>query len=148
LGLMPFPYGVSPAEAKYEGTGGTNATLGGWHLSLNPNSEKLAAAVELLQVMTSDEFYLDIFELTGSTPPKPALFESEQAREVDVMNRYLKTLRFQSEHQWVHPINPLWETQSSRIGSEFHACLNREKSPEDAVAAAQEDVEAAERVGV
>ncbi|WP_440767069.1 ABC transporter substrate-binding protein [Natronorubrum sp. DTA7] len=148
LGLMPFPYGVSEADAKYSGTGGTNATLGGWHLSLNPNSEHLAAAVELIQVMTSDEFYLDIFEFTGSTPPKPELFESDQAQEVDIMNRYLDTLQLQSENQWVHPINPIWDTQSSRIASEFHACLNQEKSPEDAVADAQEDVEAIEAEGI
>lgn len=148
LGVMPFPYGVTEEEAKYDGTGGTNATLGGWHLSLNPNSEKLAAAVELIQAMTSDEFYLDIFEYTGSTPPKPALFESDQAQDVDVMNRYLDTLQLQSENQWAHPINPLWDTQSSRIASEFHACLNQEKSPEQAAKDAQEAVEAIEEQGV
>ncbi len=145
LGLMPFPYGVSEDEAKYNGTGGTNATLGGWHLSLNPESENLAAAVELLEVMTSEQFYLDIFEFTGSTPPKPELFESDQAQEVDIMSRYLDTLQLQSENQWVHPINPIWDTQSNSIASEFYACLNQEQSPQEAVEAAQEDVEAIEQ---
>ncbi|GAB7021375.1 extracellular solute-binding protein [Halostagnicola bangensis] len=144
IGLMPFPYGVSEDEAEYEGTGGTNATLGGWHLSLNPNSEKLPAAVELLKVMTSDEFYLDIFEITGSTPPKPELFGSEQAEEVPVMSRYLETLQLQSENQWVHPINAVWDSQSSSIAEEFHACLNQQKSPQAAVEAAQVDVETIE----
>ncbi|AHG01342.1 hypothetical protein HALLA_02870 (plasmid) [Halostagnicola larsenii XH-48] len=141
IGLMPFPYGVTEEEAEYEGTGGTNATLGGWHLSLNPNSEKLPAAVELLKAMTSDSFYLDIFEITGSTPPKPGLFESDQAAEVPVMSRYLDTLQLQSENQWVHPINQVWDSQSSAIAEEFHACVNQEQSPEQAVQNAQERVE-------
>lgn len=144
LGVMPFPYGVSEDEAEYEGTGGTNATLGGWHLSVNPNTEKLAATLEVIDALTSDEFYLDIFELTGSSPPKPELFESDQAEEIDVMNRYLDTLQLQSENQWVHPINPIWDLQKEAIAGQFHACLNRDQSPEEAAAAAQEEVEAIE----
>ncbi|WP_226040019.1 extracellular solute-binding protein [Natrinema sp. DC36] len=141
IGLMPFPYGVTKDEAEYEGTGGTNSTLGGWHLSLNPNSETLPAAVEVLKAMTSDEFYLDIFELAGSTPPKPELYESDQAQNVPVMSRYLDTLQLQSENQWVHPINQIWDSQKDAIADEFHACLNQEQSPEAAVASAQEAVE-------
>ncbi|GAB3673077.1 ABC transporter substrate-binding protein [Halopiger thermotolerans] len=145
LGVMPFPYGVPKDEAKYEGTGGTNATLGGWHLSLNPNSENLPAAVELIKAMTSDQFYLDIFELTGSTPPKPELYESDQAAEVPIMSRYLDTLRLQSENQWVHPINSIWDSQSDAIAEEFTACLEQKQSPEEAAAAAQEAVEEIEQ---
>ena len=141
LGVMPYPYGVSESEAAYEGAGGTNAKLGGWHLSINPNTEKLAATVEVIKAMTSDEFYLSIFEATGSTPPKPGLFTSDRAQEVDVMNRYLDTLQFQSENQFAPPINAVWDPQKSAIGQEFHACLNQQKSPEEAVAAAQEQVE-------
>ena len=141
LGVMPYPYGVSESEAAYEGAGGTNAKLGGWHLSINPNTEKLAATVEAIKAMTSDEFYLTIFEELGSTPPKPGLFESDRAQEVDVMSRYLDTLQFQSQNQFAPPINAVWDPQKSAIGQEFHACLNQQKSPEEAVAAAQSQVE-------
>ncbi|SEW31657.1 ABC transporter substrate-binding protein [Natrinema salifodinae] len=141
LGAMPFPYGATTDAATYDGTGGTNATLGGWHLSVNPNTENLAATLEVIDAMTSDEFYLRIFELTGSTPPKPELYESDRAQDVDVMNRYLDTLQLQSENQWVHPINQVWDLQREPISEQFHACLNRETSPEDAVAAAQDQVE-------
>lgn len=141
LGVMPYPYGVSESDASYEGAGGTNAKLGGWHLSVNPNTEKLAATVEVIKALTTDSFYLDIFEYTGSTPPKPELFDSDQAQEVDVMGRYLDTLQFQSQNQFAPPINAVWDAQKEAIGQELHACLNRNQSPEEAVAAAQDQVE-------
>jgi hypothetical protein len=35
LGVMPYPYGVTESNAKYAGSGGSQAKLGGWHLSIN-----------------------------------------------------------------------------------------------------------------
>ncbi|WP_217629037.1 extracellular solute-binding protein [Halopelagius longus] len=145
LGVMPFPYGMTEKKAPYEGAGGSNAKLGGWHLSINPNTERLAATVEVIKAMTTDEFYLTIFEELGSTPPKPGLFESDRAQEIDVMSRYLDTLQYQAKNQFAPPINAVWDAQKSAIGQEFHACLNQEKSPEDAVAAAQDQVKQIEQ---
>jgi len=141
FGVMPYPYGVAESEAQYGGTGGTNSMLGAWHLSVNPNTEKLAATIEVIKAMTTDDFYLDMFEHTGELPPKPGLLDSEQARNVPVMGRYVDTLRRQMEDTFVHPINQVWELEKDAIGAEFHACLNREQSPEEAVAAAQDQVE-------
>lgn len=140
LGVMPYPYGVTKEQATYQGTGGTNAQLGGWHLSINPNTEKLAATVEVIKAMTTDSFYLDIFEYTGSSPPKPDLFDSKKAKNVSVMGRYTDTLKFQSNNLWAPPINHVWDSEKDAISQEFHACLNRKKSPQQAVAAAQKQV--------
>lgn len=140
LGVMPYPYGVSEDKAAYEGTGGSSAKLGGWHLSINPNTKKLAATVEVIKAMTTDTFYLTIFEELGSTPPKPGLFESDRAQNIDVMSRYLDTLKYQTQNQFAPPINAIWDPQKDAIGQEFHACLNQKKSPKDAVSAAQKQI--------
>ncbi len=139
LGVMPYPYGVSESDATYAGTGGSNAKLGGWHLSINPNTERLAATVEVIKAMTTDEFYLKVFEVTGEAPPKPGLIE--QAQNVDVMSRYLDTLQYQANNQFAPPINAVWDAEKTAIGQEFHACLNRQKSPKAAAEAAQKQVE-------
>lgn len=139
LGVMPYPYGVSESKAKYKGTGGSQAKLGGWHLSINPNTEKLAATVEVLKAMTTNEYYLTVFEVTGEAPPKPSLIEG--ATNVDVVSRYLDTLKYQSQNQFKPPVTVVWNAQKDAIGQEFHACLNRKKSPTDAVTAAQKQIE-------
>lgn len=141
LGVMPYPYGVTEQEAPYEGTGGSNAKLGGWHLSINPNSEHLAATVEVIKAMTTDEFYLTIFEEVGSTPPKPGLLETDRAQEVEVMSRYLDTLQYQINNQFVPPVTAVWDAQKTAIGQEFRACLDQQKSPQEAAEAAQSQVE-------
>ena len=140
LGVMPYPYGMSAQDAPYEGTGGSNAKLGGWHLSINPNTKHLAATVEVIKAMTTDEFYLTIFEELGSTPPKPGLLETDRAKNVEVMSRYLDTLQFQANNQFAPPINAVWSAEKSAIGEQFLACLKQQKSPKAAAKAAQNQV--------
>ncbi|MDS0223001.1 substrate-binding domain-containing protein [Haloarcula sp. S1AR25-5A] len=143
LGVMPYPYGVTESNAKYAGTGGSQAKLGGWHLSVNPNTEKLAATIEVLKAMTTDEYYLKVFEVTGEAPPKPSLIE--QSDNVPVVNRYLDTLQYQAKNQFAPPINAVWDPQKAAIGQEFHACLTQDKSPAEAAAAAQDQIEQIEQ---
>lgn len=140
LGVMPYPYGMTEDEASYEGTGGSNAKLGGWHLSINPNTEHLAATLEVIRAMTTDEFYLTIFEELGSTPPKPGLLETNRAKQIDVMSRYLDTLRYQANNQFAPPIVPVWGAEKTAIGQEFLACLRQQKSPKAAAEAAQSQI--------
>ncbi|WP_245180789.1 extracellular solute-binding protein [Haloarcula amylovorans] len=140
LGVMPYPYGMSEDEAPYEGAGGSNSKLGGWHLSINPNTEHLAATVEVIKAMTTDEFYLTIFEELGSTPPKPELLGTDRAKNVDVMSRHLDTLQYQANNQFAPPINAVWSAQKSAIGEQFLACLKQQKSPKAAAKAAQDQV--------
>lgn len=140
LGVMPYPYGMTEEEAPYEGTGGSNAKLGGWHLSINPNTKHLAATLEVIRAMTTDTFYLTIFEELGSTPPKPGLLETDRAQQVDVMSRYLDTLQYQAQNQFTPPLVAVWSAEKTAIGQEFLACLKQQKSPQAAAQAAQSQV--------
>ena len=135
LGVMPIPYGVTPDEAKYEGTGGPVAALGGWHLAINPNASetKKSAAVQVLRAIMDQQSQLDRFEIGGWAPPVPDLIDSEEARQLDVIGRYTTQLRIAGENAIPRPVTPVWNQQSSQIASEVNDSIRQEKAPEQAM---------------
>ncbi|WP_226006885.1 extracellular solute-binding protein [Natrinema salinisoli] len=146
-GAMPIPYAVSEDEAAQPGTGGTTAALGGWHIVLNPNSQNKEQALEVIRATMTDEFNLGMFELYGWIPPKPSLFETEEAESVEPMGNYMQTLRVAGENAMPRPVTPVWPNESSLIAEEVNAAVAGDKSPEDAAADLQtglEDIESQE----
>ncbi|WP_115819362.1 MULTISPECIES: substrate-binding domain-containing protein [Haloferax] len=135
LGVMPIPYGVTADEAQYEGTGGPVAALGGWHMTMNPNSsdEQKQAAVQVLRTMQTEQFQLDMFRIIGWIPPRPSLLESDQAAEVPIIGRYLDALKVAGENAIPRPVTVVWPQQSGRISQEVNAAFAQEKSPEQAM---------------
>ena len=65
LGVMPIPYAVKPGEAAFEGYGGTTSSLGGWHVTLNPNAKEKEIGLEVMKAMTNEDFLLFLFEELG-----------------------------------------------------------------------------------
>nr|WP_255647755.1 extracellular solute-binding protein [Haloprofundus halobius] len=147
LGVMPIPYAVTPDEAEYEGTGGPSAALGGWHISLNPNSgtEQKNAAAAIIQTMMTDEFNLAMFEVLGWIPPKPELLNSDRAAEVPVIGRYLEQLRVAGENAVPRPVTAVWSQQSDQISSEVNSTYAQQKSPEDAMSSLESTLEQIEQ---
>ncbi len=144
LGVMPIPYGVEEDEAEYPGTGGPVASLGGWNLSVNPNTEYMDEALEVVEVATSDEFNLDIFEILGQIPPKPHVLEEDEAEDVEVMGRYLDTFRVAGENAMPRPVTVVWPDQSTQIAQLAHAGISGSVPVEDAAGdmeAVLEDIE-------
>ncbi|MFC6824676.1 extracellular solute-binding protein [Halopelagius fulvigenes] len=135
LGVMPIPYGVPESEAQYPMTGGPVAALGGWHMTVNPNSpgKKKQAAVKVLQALMQEQFQLDIFGIMGWIPPRPKLLDSDKAKQVEVIGRYLPQLKVAGENAIPRPVTVVWPQQSSKIASEVNASYAQEKSPEQAM---------------
>ena len=135
LGVMPIPYGVPESEAQYPMTGGPVAALGGWHMTMNPNSSsaKKQAAVQVLRAMMQDSFKLEIFRIIGWIPPEPSLLDSSEAAEVDVIGRYTQQLKVAGENAIPRPVTVVWPQQSGRISTQVNATYAREKSPEQAM---------------
>jgi ABC-type glycerol-3-phosphate transport system substrate-binding protein len=135
LGVMPIPYGVPESEAQYPMTGGPVAALGGWHMTMNPNSSsaKKQAAVQVLRTMMEDSFKLEIFRIIGWIPPEPSLLDSSEAAEVDVIGRYTQQLKVAGENAIPRPVTVVWPQQSGRISTQVNATYAREKSPEQAM---------------
>lgn len=134
LGVMPIPYGVEPGEAAVDGMGGSVSALGGWHVALNPNARHPEAAKQVLRGLSTDEFGMTLLEELGYLPPKPGLLDSRQARDVDVMGRYLDTITYAGEHAVPRPVTVAWPMQSPRIAQQVSAAFTREKRPERAMA--------------
>lgn len=133
LGVMPMPTGVPPDQAAIKGMGGSKSALGGWHVTLNPNAANREAALEVLRAMTADSFYLTLMEVLGYVPPKPDLLDSKKARNVDVVGRYVDTLRFAGERAVPRPVTVVWPLQSPRISQQVSATLSGDKSPQQAM---------------
>lgn len=133
LGVMPMPYGVRPENAQFDGMGGSVSALGGWHVTMNPNAKHPEAAKEVLRAMSQDGFYLTLMEVIGYVPPKPDLLDSEEARNIDVMGRYVDSLKIAGENAIPRPATVAWPMESPRISQQVSAILSREKTPQGAL---------------
>jgi ABC-type glycerol-3-phosphate transport system substrate-binding protein len=140
LGVMPIPEGVPASEAKYDGTGGPVAALGGWHLALNPNASetRLQAAAQVLQTLQTEQAQLSLFEIGGWIPPVPERLASSKAQELDVIGRYVDTLKLAGENAIPRPVTRVWSQQSTQISKEVNGSLQQNKAP----AKAMEDLKA------
>ncbi|KAB1193830.1 extracellular solute-binding protein [Haloferax sp. MBLA0076] len=147
LGVMPIPYGVTPDESEYEGTGGPVAALGGWHMTMNPNApdEQKSAAVQVLRAMMEPQFQLDNFGIQGWIPPRPELLDSDEAKEVDVIGRYLSALKVAGENAIPRPVTVVWPQQSGKVAQEVNNAYAQEKAPEQAMSDLKSQLEQIEQ---
>ena len=129
LGVMPIPYGVEESEAEFDGYGGTVSALGGWHVALNPNSQKKEMALKVIEAMASEEFYMFLFEELGWLPPVKEMFESQQAQDVPVMGRYLNTLQMAVENAIPRPVTVAWPQQSTKIAQNANSAFSGDGTP-------------------
>ncbi|HMB51582.1 MAG TPA: sugar ABC transporter substrate-binding protein, partial [Natronoarchaeum rubrum] len=138
-------YAVTEDEAAQPGTGGTTSALGGWHIVLNPNTERKEEAMEVIRAMMTDEVNLGLFELWGWLPTKPELFESDQAAETGVVGNYLDTIRVAGENAMPRPSTTVWPTQATMIAEQANAAVAGDKSPEQAMNDLQSSLENTEQ---
>jgi ABC-type glycerol-3-phosphate transport system substrate-binding protein len=126
-GVMPMPYGVPEGEGEYPGTGGSIAALGGWHIGVNPNTEKLDTIIEFLEAMTTETFMKGIFGLVGFMPPIPSVLQD--STDVPIMGRYVESLAYAGEHSMPRPVTPLWPQESDAIAQAANAALSGGGNP-------------------
>jgi ABC-type glycerol-3-phosphate transport system substrate-binding protein len=143
LGVMPIPQGVPASEAQYDNTGGPVAALGGWHLALNPNStsEQKQAAVQVLKALQTEQAQLALFEIGGWIPPVPERLASSKAQELDVIGRYVDTLKVAGENAIPRPVTRVWSQESTQISKEVNATLSQDKSPTKAMESLKSSLE-------
>ena len=144
VGLMPFPYAVSEGESSYDGIGGSMTSLGGWNLSINPNSEKIDEAVEVLEAAMSDEFLLTRWDSVGTLPPKPDVMESQEAADDPVMGPYLDTLSYAGQTTIARPVTPIYFDQADAVAQEVFDVATQEKTPEEGMADLEEALQSFE----
>jgi ABC-type glycerol-3-phosphate transport system substrate-binding protein len=145
LGTMPIPYAVSEEDAEFQGTGGTTSALGGWHATVNPNSDKQDATVEVIRAMLDPEFQLELLSLQGWLPPRSELFGSDEAQNVPVMGQFMDTLQVIGENVMPRPVTAVWPDQSSAIAEQANSAVAGDMSSTNAMASLQTTLEKIEQ---
>ncbi|WP_290814965.1 extracellular solute-binding protein [Halovivax sp.] len=143
--MMPMPYAVEEDEAEYDGVGGTAAALGGWHLTLNPNTEAQEESVQVLDAFANEDVMLTIFEIQGWLPPILELLEEVDPEEGGPVARHVDTIQIAGENAVPRPVTDVWPEQSALIYQEVHNAYRGAKSPEEAMDDLQERLERSER---
>ncbi|WP_324757846.1 substrate-binding domain-containing protein [Haloarcula montana] len=133
LGAMPIPYAVSESEAAQPGTGGTTSALGGWHMTVNPNSSKDSAVTEVIRTAMQPDFQLRLLSIQGWLPPRPELFNSDEARNVPVVGRYMDTLQVAGNNTMPRPVTAVWSDQSSNIAQQANRAVGQETDSQSAM---------------
>nr|WP_248904493.1 substrate-binding domain-containing protein [Halocatena marina] len=133
LGVMPIPYGVEKSKAKYKGTGGPVAALGGWHVAINPNTPETEAAKEVVRTMTKEDVQFKLFQEIGWLPPRPSSLDSKRAKEVPVMGRYLDQLRIAGKNAIPRPVTVAWPQESSKIAQQANSAVGENGNPQKAM---------------
>ena len=134
LGAMPIPYAVSESDAAQPGTGGTTAALGGWHMTVNPNTGDMDAVNQVIRAAMQPDFQLTLLSIQGWLPPRPELFNSSEAQNVDVVGRYMDTLQVAGNNTMPRPVTAVWSDQSSNIAQQANRAVGQETSSADAMA--------------
>jgi len=142
--VMPLPYGVEAGEGNYEGTGGPAAALGGWHLTINPNTQRLDDCVQVLEAFANEDVMVSNFAEGGYIPPDPSVTESVDPEEVGALGDFIDTLAVSGENTVPRPVTVAWPDQNSQVTSEVSAAYQAEKSPEEAMADLAESLESVE----
>ena len=131
--VMPLPYGVEESQSQYDGLGGSRAALGGWHLTMNPNSQRTEDAIQVLEAWTSEEVMLAIFENVGNLPPIPSVLDGLTEDDVGPIARFIPTLQYVADRAVPRPVTDLWPNQSSLIYQEVHDAYTQTKTPTEAM---------------
>lgn len=133
LGVMPIPYGVKEGQVKTQGLGGVSSALGGWNVAINPNSQKKEKAIQVLEAMTKESFKLKLFEIIGWIPPEPKLLDTDRARNVPIMGRYVDALKKAGQNAYPRPVSVVWPQESDKIAQSVHAAYSGDQSPKQAM---------------
>jgi len=130
---MPLPYGIDDGQGEYEGAGGTSHALGGWHLTINPNSQRLEDAVAVLEAFANEDVMLTVFGELGNLPPDPSITQSADEDTVGELARFLDTLSVAGQNTVPRPVTTAWPDESPLISEEINAAYRGEKAVDQAM---------------
>lgn len=141
LGVMPIPYAVTEQQSEYANIGGPTAALGGWHVAINPNTNKLEQAVQVLEAMTKRSFKLMLFETIGWLPPDMQVLDSQAARDVPIVGNYIEPLQAASKNAIPRPVTTVWPQESTKIAQLVNATYSGGGAPQETMQTLQSQIE-------
>jgi ABC-type glycerol-3-phosphate transport system substrate-binding protein len=132
LGVMPLPAGPN----------GSWHAQGGWIMSMNPYTDNMASAKEVIKAWWDDSVLQHQFDTANYMPPKPELFS--YVEESDTYGPYFEALQYSAENLIPRPTTSVWPNQRSIVASEVNSALRQEQTPQEAATAMQEQISAIE----
>jgi len=138
--VMPMPFGVGEGEGAYQGTGGTSHALGGWHLTINPNSQKQDQAIQVLEAFANQDVMVTVMEELGNLPPDPSVNEQVTEDQVGGIANFLDTLAVAGQNTVPRPVTTVWPDESPLIFDQISQAYQNNKSPEQAMADLEEEL--------
>jgi len=138
--VMPMPFGVPEGEGPYEGTGGTSHALGGWHLTINPNSQKQDQAVQVLEAFANQDVMVTVMEELGNLPPDPSVNEQVTEDQIGGIANFLDTLAVAGQNTVPRPVTTVWPDESPLVSDQISQAYQNNKSPEQAMADLEEEL--------
>jgi ABC-type glycerol-3-phosphate transport system substrate-binding protein len=132
LGVMPLPAGPN----------GSWHAQGGWIMSMNPYTDNMASAKEVIKAWWEDSVLQHQFDAANYMPPKPELFS--YVEESDTYGPYFEALQYSAENLIPRPTTSVWPNQRSIVASEVNSALRQEQTPQEAATAMQEQISAIE----
>ena len=115
------------------------ATLGGWQLGVNHYSRHPKEAAEFVEYMTSAQAQKSLALAYGLNPSRRALYDDP---DLIAAQPHMAQLRVIFDHARPRPVTPHYVRVSQVLQSEFSAVVAGLKTPEDALASSQDQVEA------
>ncbi|MFC4549039.1 MULTISPECIES: extracellular solute-binding protein [Halorussus] len=145
LGVMPIPYAKTEQQAQLPATGGPTSALGGWLTSVNPNSKKQDAAIQVIKSMMNEDFMFRLFELLGWVPPNVDLLKRQRAKQVPIMGRYVEQLRVAAQAALPRPVTVVWPQESTQIAQQVNSAYAPGGKPQQAMQKLQQSIKAIEQ---
>lgn len=130
VGIAPLPHFPGQRSA---------AALGGWELGVNRHSRHPSEAAEFVRFMTSADAQKALARDYGLHPARRSLYDDPGLLAAQP---HLAELRRVFEQARPRPITPLYARVSQVLQSELSAVAAGLRSPSDALAAAQRQIEA------
>lgn len=115
------------------------ATLGGWQLGVNKHSQHPNEASAFVQYLTSAQAQKALALAYGLNPARRTLYDDP---DLIAAQPHMAQLRAIFDHARPRPVTPQYVRLSQVLQSEFSAVVAGLKSPADALASAQEQIDA------
>ncbi|GAB4388240.1 MAG: ABC transporter substrate-binding protein [Thermodesulfovibrionales bacterium] len=128
--------GVAPLPAFRKGEGAS--TLGGWQLGVNGRSRNPELAESLVRFLTSPEAQKRLALTVGYKPTRKSLYRDEDLRREQPFVASLYNIFMDARPR---PVTPYYMMMTQALQPELSAAVTGIKTPEEALASAQRQVE-------
>jgi len=130
-------FGVAPMPKAEGHPDANNSCLGGWNLFINANSENAEAAQQFASYMSSMEAQETMALEHSRLPVREELYSDEYYEQSSQLETFANIV----EETSARPATPQYSTFSEIVYTNCNAALVQDKSPEQALNDAQEEVD-------